>query len=90
MNNTVVGIVLGGASGGALIFADLIGLSAIGVKDALAAGVFACGLVWWLGRQFQKIEDRQHALREAIEEIRRHCRDCNGIKGGKVSDRSDD
>ena len=58
MNNAIAGIALGGATGGALIAADLVSASNLNLRDALALVVFVAGLVWWMGRKFTKIEDK--------------------------------
>lgn len=58
MNNIIAGVALGGTTGAALVVADVITASSINLRDALTLAVFVSGLVWWMGRKFQQIEDK--------------------------------
>lgn len=69
MNNTLVGIGVGGVAGIALILADVVtgsaainGASTIGLKEAVGLGVSSCGVIWWVGRKFQSLEDSVRSL----------------------------
>ena len=67
MSNTLAGIAIGGATGTALIIADVITAHNIELKDAVGVVVFISGMVWWLGRKFQKIEDKVDACKIRLD-----------------------
>ena len=69
MNNALAGIALGGATGSALLAADLVTASSLQLRDALALVVFVAGLVWWMGRKFQRIEDKLDDHSERITKL---------------------
>jgi hypothetical protein len=64
MTNVVAGAVLGLVTIGAALAAgdaSISGESHVNLSEVVSVGVAVCGLVWWLGRKFQAIED---ALKE--------------------------
>ena len=45
------------------------GASNVNLSEVVSVGVAVCGLVWWLGRKFQAIEDALAAHGQALEKL---------------------
>jgi hypothetical protein len=68
MSNILSGLAIGGTTGAAFILADVItGGSAIGLQEAFTVGASVCGLVWWMGRKFQGIEDDIRLIKRKLD-----------------------
>lgn len=53
------GLGVGGTTTLGIVIAEaaITGGSMVSLKEAVAVGAFSCGVIWWLGRRFQRIED---------------------------------
>ena len=72
MSSAIAGITIGGATGTAFMLAEVIsGASQIDLKSAVGVGVFTCGIVWWMAKKFQTLEDNQSSMKADIETIKR-------------------
>ena len=72
MTNLVAGPVLGMATVAAAVVAGdpaISGASNVNLSEVVSVGVAVCGLVWWLGRKFQAIEDALAAHGKALEKL---------------------
>ena len=72
MTNLVAGPVLGMATIAAAVVAgdpSLSGESHVNLGEVVSVGVAVCGLVWWLGRKFQAIEDALAAHGRTLEKL---------------------
>ena len=72
MTNLVAGPVLGIATIAAAVVAgdaSISGESHVNLGEVVSVGVAVCGLVWWLGRKFQAIEDALAAHGRALEKL---------------------
>ncbi len=88
MTNLLAGPVLGMATIAAAVIAgdaSLSGESHVNLGEVVSVGVAVCGLVWWLGRKFQAIEDALAAHGKALEKlpcVQGRAGDCNHSKSG--------
>ena len=72
MNNTLMAISFGGIAGVTLAVADAFMFgTAIEIETILKYGVPIAGFVWWVGRQFQKVQDELAAAAKEREVSRR-------------------
>ncbi len=72
MTNLVAGPVLGMVTIAAAVIAgdaSISGESHVNLGEVVSVGVAVCGLVWWLGRKFQAIEDALAAHGRALEKL---------------------
>ena len=72
MTNILAGTILGiTAIAAAVIAGDpaISGDSNVNLSEVVSVGVAVCGLVWWLGRKFQAIEDALAAHGKALEKL---------------------
>jgi hypothetical protein len=72
MTNLVAGPVLGLMTVAAAVVAgdaSIGGESHVNLSEVVSVGVAVCGLVWWLGRKFQAIEDALAAHGRALEKL---------------------
>jgi hypothetical protein len=72
MTNILAGPILGMATIAAAVIAgdaSLSGESHVNLGEVVSVGVAVCGLVWWLGRKFQAIEDALAAHGRALEKL---------------------
>lgn len=69
MQSLGFGALLGSATGGALLIAEVAisGSTQIPVEAAVSIGVFVCGCVWWMGRKFQKTDDKLEELSKLMK-----------------------
>ncbi len=70
MTNLVAGTTLGLMTVAAAVIAGdpaISGASNVNLSEVVSVGVAVCGLVWWLGRKFQAIEDALAAHGKALE-----------------------
>lgn len=71
MSSLIAGLTIGGATGMAFMLAEVItGASQIDLKSAVGVGVFTCGIIWWMGRKFQSLEDNQKEMKTDIDAIK--------------------
>ena len=82
MTGLASGLTLGGAAGAAIMFAEaaITGSTSIPIESAVATATFVCGLVWWIGRKFQSLDDSIKDLRD--EMVSRPCHltgQCKGV-----------
>lgn len=63
---------------------------AIPLESALGALVIVSGIIWWMGRKFQSIEDKLDVHAGSVKELHKRidnlpCNDnqCNGVKENK-------
>ena len=54
--------------------------SAVGLAVAVPSAVFISGIVWWLGRKLQHLEDSMKRMNERLREL--PCHDCIHNKRG--------
>lgn len=72
MTNLVAGLALGTAAVVAAVAAGdapIGGETHVNLGEVVSVGVAVCGLVWWLGRKFQAIEDALAAHGRALERL---------------------
>ncbi len=78
MTNIIAALGFGGYAAGAVVLGQTVLTSnaAVPVEQALGLSIFVAGIVWWMGRKFQAIEDKldQHSrerqeLREKVENL---------------------
>lgn len=69
VSNAIAGILVGGATGGAVLLADTVTASNLNLREAAALVVFVSGLIWWMGRKFQRIEDKLDEHGERISKL---------------------
>ena len=64
---------IGGATGIALIIGDLVitGGTSVSLGEALTVSVFAAGIVWYLGKKLQRLEDGQSEAKDHYMELDR-------------------
>ena len=64
---------IGGATGIALIIGDLVitGGTSVSLGEALTVSVFAAGVVWYLGKKLQRLEDGQSEAKTHFEKLDR-------------------
>jgi len=84
MNNTISGLALGGLTGATLLLADALTATTLGVRDAVTLVVFVSGLVWWMGRKFQKIEDKLDEHNQRLADL--PCGDCEVEQPKSIND----
>jgi hypothetical protein len=60
MHNLLIGTIIGGTTGASFMLGEVLisGGTQLGIRDAITIGIFCCGMVMWLARKFQKIDDR--------------------------------
>jgi hypothetical protein len=72
MTSIIAGVKIGGATGATLVLAEaLTGATTINLHEALAVVVFTCGIVWWMSKKFQSLEDNQSAMKDDIAAIKK-------------------
>lgn len=72
MNNTFLAIGVGGGTGLVLALADSMMFGTLlEIETVLKYGVPAGGLIWWLGRQFQKVQEELALAAKEREENKR-------------------
>ena len=72
MTNLMAGPVLGLVTmAAAMVAGDVAigGASHVNLSEVVSVGVAVCGLVWWLGRKFQAIEDALAAHGKVLEKL---------------------
>ena len=71
MQNLMLGTAIGGATGLTFMVGEVIisGGTQLGIRDAITIGVFCCGVVMWMSRKFQRIDDRLESVEKSIEEL---------------------
>lgn len=70
MRLATASITLASAAGGAVIgVANSLKDQTVTVETVIPVLIFVAGLVWWLGRRFQQIEDNHEAISGKIENI---------------------
>lgn len=67
MSIPVPSIAIAGATVLAPIFCQLTGNTQVALHEASAVFVFVAGLVWWLSRKLQKIEDDIVSLKDELK-----------------------
>ncbi len=70
MQTTIVGLGVGGATGLAMVLADVItGASAIGLREAVGFGVCAFGIGIWIDRRFNGLENSQKTILDRLQKL---------------------
>lgn len=71
MHNMLSGIAIGGTTGFSLLLLDAVtGSTMVNIKEAMAVGVFACVVVLWMGKKFQRIDDRFENIETKLTEMK--------------------
>lgn len=86
MSTLIAGISIGGITGAALFLGEVSitgATTTVNLRDSLAVGLTVCGMVWWMGRKFQSIEDElkqsgieRAKIRDDLEKIKKRL-DCD-------------
>ena len=65
------GLMIGGATGLALVLAEvsITGSTSVPMEAAIAVAVFVATMVWWLGRKFQSIDDRLETMQRFLDNL---------------------
>jgi hypothetical protein len=65
------GLGIGGVTGGSILIAEiaLTGNTNVPIESAVGVCVFVCGMVWWLGRKFQSIDDRFDQIERKLKDL---------------------
>jgi len=71
MSTALAGLGLGGVTTGAIIFAEVVlaGSTQVNLKEAMGIGVVVVGLVWWMGKKFQRIEDKMESFEKRLDNL---------------------
>ena len=79
------GVAIGGATGLALVLAEvaITGGTSVPLEAAIGVAVFVSGMIWWLGRKFQSLDDQLKSITHFLDRL--PCRKCEPSK----SDESD-
>lgn len=75
MQTLLSGIGIGGVTGITLLASEVVitGATQVPVEHAATVAVGLCSIVWWMGKNFQKLADGQKRLNEKVEAIEIHC-----------------
>lgn len=63
------GVVIGAMSSGSYLFAELSATTTVPLGQAVGGFIFVAGLVWYVARKIQSVEDGQEASKRAVEAI---------------------
>lgn len=71
LNSTMTNIItgaIGGVGGVMFILAEAVitGKSSVELQDALAVGLFVGGIVWWMSKKFQRIDDTLAQMKDEL------------------------
>lgn len=79
MSTALSGVAFGSITGASLILAEVVitGGTHVPIEMAVTVGVFSCGVVWYLGRKFQSLEDKIQTVADDL--AKRPCQ----LMGGK-------
>jgi hypothetical protein len=89
MTNLIAALVIGGATSSGVVLGDALGGGTnITLGEAVGVGVFACGIVYYIGRKLQSLEDGQKTLRTDIKNLPCHsghnCMDILSRRLGRI------
>jgi len=58
MQTVIIATIVGASTGGSLLLVSALSAdTSIPLGQAASFGIFACGVVLWIGRKFQRLED---------------------------------
>lgn len=71
MSTAAGGIAIGGVTGASIVLAEIAvtGHTQIPIESAVGIAVFACGLIWWIGRKFQSIDDKLDSMQKRLDTL---------------------
>lgn len=71
MQSLLAGISIGGLTGTTMFLSEVVitGSTQVPLEQAATIGVAICGVVWWMGKNFQKLSDGQERLNEKVENL---------------------
>ena len=80
MSTALAGLGIGGGTTAAIIFAEVIitGATQVNLKEAFGVGAVVVGLVWWMGKKFQRLEDKIENIEDRLQSL-----PCDKQKGCK-------
>jgi len=81
MNDILTGLKIGMPTGLAIFATSVANLdeAKVSLMVAVPCTIFICGIVWWLGRRFQKIDDKLEYLHRRMDGL--PCDDCDWPNG---------
>jgi hypothetical protein len=71
MTGLLAGITLGGIAGAVVFIAEVTTGASLGARDAFTIALSVGGMVWWMGRKFQSLEDLHRAADNRFESFER-------------------
>jgi hypothetical protein len=80
----LTGVKIGGSTGAAIFATSQISLEGanISLMVAVPCTVFICGIVWWLGKKFQRIDDKLEYLHRRMDGL--PCDNCGDRPSGRL------